>query len=91
MPAVAAIKIRIMPESIETNLDEIKVHAKKKIEAEKGILSSFEEQPIAFGLKALVITLAWPEAKDTSILEETIKSIEGVSQADIIDYRRAIG
>jgi len=91
MPAVAAIKIKVMPDSIDTNLEEIKNHAKKKIESEKGILSSFEEQPIAFGLKTLILTLAWPEAKDTSILEDHIKSIPGVSNADIIDYRRALG
>jgi len=91
MPAIAAIKIKVMPESIETDFEKIKVEAKKRIESEKGILSSFEEQPIAFGLKALIITLAWPEAKDTSILEDHIKSIEGVSNADIIDYRRALG
>jgi len=91
MVATVAVKIRIMPDSLDTNLDNIKHEGKKKVEAQKAVLHSFEEQPIAFGLKALIATIAWPEDKDTSLLEEAFKTIDGVSQTDIIDYRRAIG
>jgi elongation factor 1-beta len=91
MPATVAVKIKIMPESPDTDLSKIKHEGKQKIESEKAVLHSFEEQLIAFGLKALIATIAWPESKDTSIIEELFKSIHGVSQADIIDYRRAIG
>ena len=80
-----------MPEGVETNLEDIKKHSKSRIENERAVLHSFEEQPIAFGLKALIAIVAWPEEKDTQILEDLFKSIHGVSQADIIDYRRAIG
>lgn len=89
--AVAAIKIKIMPEGLDSDLEKIKQEGRKRVENEKAILSSYEEQPIAFGLKALIATIAWPEEKDTSILEDIFKSVEGVSQVDIIDYRRAIG
>ena len=92
--ATAALKIKIMPESPETDLDKIKEQVKQKIESEKGVLNPttpFEEEPIAFGLKALIVTFAWPEEQNTDIAENSLKNIEGVSSVDIIDYRRALG
>ncbi|MEM4270812.1 MAG: hypothetical protein QXO70_01810, partial [Candidatus Pacearchaeota archaeon] len=50
-----------------------------------------EEQDIAFGLKAIIVTIAWPEEKNTDIAENKLKEITGVSSTEIIDYRRAIG
>ena len=91
MPATAAIKIKIMPESPETNLESIKKEATAKINAEGGVLSSYVEEPIAFGLKALIATLAWPEAKSTDLVEQIFSELEGVSSVSIIDYRRALG
>ena len=35
--------------------------------------------------------LAWPEEKDTEIIEVSLASIEGVSSVKIEDYRRAFG
>jgi elongation factor 1-beta len=86
-----AIKIKIMPEGLDTNLEEIKEKVKEGIEKEKGVIVRFEEEPIAFGLKALIVTFAWPEEKDTELAEGICKSVAGVSQVDIIDYRRAVG
>jgi len=87
----AAIKIKIMPEGLDTNLDEIKAKVKEGIEKEKGVVVGLDEEPIAFGLKALIVTFAWPEEKDTDLAEGICKGVAGVSQVDIIDYRRAIG
>lgn len=89
--ATAAIKIKIMPEGLDTDLEAIKIQGKKNIEAEKGVLANYEIQPVAFGLNALIATLAWPEEKDTELVENAFKTIEGVSSVDIIDYRRALG
>jgi len=86
-----ALKIRIMPESPDTNLDSIKNLTKEKIEKENGVLNSCEEEPIAFGLKAIITTFAWPEEKDTDLIENMIQEIKGVSSMEILDYRRAIG
>jgi translation elongation factor EF-1beta len=52
---------------------------------------SFEEKPIAFGLKAVMMKMAWPEEKDTSIIEDKLTSINQVSSVNIEDYRRAFG
>ncbi|MDO8517640.1 MAG: elongation factor 1-beta [Nanoarchaeota archaeon] len=89
--ATAAIKIKIMPEGLDIDLNKIKEEATKKITAEGGVLSSYVEEPIAFGLKALIATLAWPEAKSTDLVEQIFSELPGVSSVSIIDYRRALG
>ena len=51
-----------------------------------------EQEPIAFGLKALKITFAMDENKgSTDTLEEDINGIEGVNSVEVVDVRRAIG
>ena len=88
---VVALKIKAMPESLETSLGDIKDKAVKSLMEKGAIKIDSEEQPIAFGLKALIFTIAWPEEKDTDIAENTLNSIEGISSGEKIDYRRAIG
>lgn len=89
--AIVALKIKIMPESLETDLNVIKQEAKKVLMAEDARRVIFEEQPIAFGLKALIVTIAWPEEKSTDIAENKLREIRGVSSVETIDYRRAVG
>lgn len=89
--AVAAIIVKIMPNSPDTNLEEIKKTAQSTLEKEGAKNISFEERPIAFGLKAIMMKFAWPEEKDTSIIEDGLAKIKDVSSATIEDYRRAFG
>jgi translation elongation factor aEF-1 beta len=84
------LQIKVMPEGIDTDLSEIKKIAEEELKKQKAV-PRFEEQSIAFGLKAIIITTTWPEEKDTELATDIIKKIPGVSQADITDYRRAIG
>ena len=85
------IKIKLMPSSPETNLEEIKKHAKIIIEENKGLNVSFEEKPIAFGLKAVIVSFIWPEEKELEPLEESLEKMENVVSEKIIDMRRSIG
>jgi elongation factor 1-beta len=89
--AVAAIITKIMPNSPDENLENIKTKAKASMESLGAMNISFEEQDIAFGLKAVMMKMAWPEEKATEIIEENLSKIEGVSSAQIVDYRRAFG
>ncbi len=89
--AIVAIITKIMPDSPETDLSQIKNAARSLLEKEGGQNFSFEEVPIAFGLKAIMVKFAWPEAKDTSIIEDALSKIEHVSSVKIEDYRRAFG
>jgi elongation factor 1-beta len=87
---VALIKLKIMPESLDIELDDLKVKVKEKITSVGGEVTKFEEEPIAFGLKALIAFIRLDEKKDTSVVENVMKEVEGVSSSDIIDYRRAV-
>lgn len=80
-----------MPKSPESDLKAIEVLVKKALEAEGAKNITFTEEPIAFGLKAIMAKFAWIEEKDSTIIEEMIPKIEGVSSMDIVDYRRAFG
>jgi elongation factor 1-beta len=89
--SIAAVIVKIMPDSPETDLEAIKATAKEKLEAEGAQQISFEEQPVAFGLKAIMLKAAIPEEKGTDMVEEEIAKIEHVSSVNIEDYRRAFG
>jgi len=89
--AITGLKIKVMPESLETDLDGLKEKISDSLKKAGAInISSIEEEPIAFGLKALIITIAWPESLETEIAEKAAQ-VEGISSVQIIDYRRAFG
>jgi translation elongation factor EF-1beta len=48
-------------------------------------------QPIAFGLKALIVLFGWPEEKEFEEFENSLMKIKGISSIKVIDMRRAIG
>lgn len=89
--STVAVIIKVMPDSPEANLEEIQSKTKETLEKEGGMNLSFDIEPIAFGLKAIKVKFAWPEEKDTDIIENSVASIEHVSSVTIEDYRRAFG
>jgi len=87
----AVLKLKIMPESPKTKLEDIKSKIQESLKKVGAIkIQEIKEQEIAFGLKALIVTLAWPESLGTEKAELAAK-IPGVSSVQIIDYRRAFG
>ena len=87
----AALKIKIMPSSPKADLKNIELKAKEAIESFDAQLHSVEIQSIAFGLKSLVLTIAWPEEKDLEMIENKLNEIKNVNSIEIVDFRRAIG
>lgn len=72
------ITYKVFPKDIIENFDELK----KKIEKclpEFASVYGYGEEPIAFGLKALLVQLKFPEDQ-TGILEEVEKKLEGISE-----------
>ena len=65
--SVAAIIVKIMPDAPDANLEGIKNAAKSTLENEGAKNISFEEKPLAFGLKSVHAKFAWPEEKDTEM------------------------
>jgi len=91
MVQISAVQYKIMPENLDVDLEKVKNEAEAKITELGGTPSSSEEQPIAFGLKALVLSFAFPEEKEVDEVGNAINELEGVSSAEMIDYRRALG
>jgi len=87
---IAGIKIKIMPTSPEVELEEIKEKSKALIEQKGGKNCKFEEEAIAFGLKAIIAFFEWPEEQELEELEETLKKVKNVKSIQIIDMRRLI-
>ena len=79
-----------MPEDTSINLVQIQGYVKEAVEELGGTITGFEEQEIAFGLKALIVGIRISEDVDGSKIEEALANIDGVSSLVIIDYRRAI-
>lgn len=87
------ITMKIMPESPEEDLAKIEEAAKEKIAEFAGEGETrTEEEPIAFGLKALKILFVSDESKgSTEELEKIVGKIKGVQSVEVVDVRRAIG
>ena len=88
---IALVKIKIMPASPEVDLEEIRRLAKEIIEGNKGKNTSFEEQPIAFGLKAVIAGFSIDENDELEPIENALRDLENVSSAEVSDMRRAFG
>ena len=83
------IKIKLMPTSPDVNLEEIKKNAKKVVEKGEGRNINFEEEAIAFGLKAVIVGFALDESKELEPIENKLGEVENVNSAQIMDMRRA--
>ena len=91
--AQVVVTIRIMPRDTEIDLAQLESSAKKEI-VDFCNSKEFKTQiePIAFGLKALVIYFVMDEnIGSTENLEEKIKKIDGVESVEVTDVRRAVG
>jgi elongation factor 1-beta len=72
------ISYKIFPKDISVDFNSLK----KKIEEnllEFASIYGFEEEPIAFGLNALIAHIKLPEDK-SGVLEELEKKLEGISE-----------
>ena len=83
------VTYKIFPEDIVENFDDLKT----KIQAilpEFSAIEGWGEEPVAFGLVALLVQIKFPEDK-TGIVDEfetALAKIQGVSQAQTFNIRR---
>jgi len=89
--ATVIIIVKLMPDSPSADLELIKTTAKKLLEKEGAKNISFEEKPVAFGLKSISVKLDLAEEKGTDAVEAILSKIEHISSVTIEDYRRAFG
>ncbi|BFI73182.1 elongation factor 1-beta [Nanoarchaeota archaeon] len=90
MARYVVITLKISPNDVDVNLENINEKAKEKIKEFGGQYLSHEIQPIAFGLNALLIKFLYPdqEFSEEELLEK-INSIEGVSNSEIVSVSLA--
>ena len=81
MGSVAVI-LRVMPESPEINIEELKKALKEKLPS----IQEMKEEPIGFGLKALKILAVVNDAGgETDMVEKALNEVAGVERAEIIE------
>ena len=81
--ARVVMTLRIMPDDVEIDLDDL-LEKIKKVIPEGTDLGATETQPVAFGLKALRMNLARDESMGgTDDIEEAISAVAGVSQVEV--------
>jgi len=73
--ATAGVQFKIMPENVDVDFNKLKSDVQSKIEGfDSGVFNGSEEQPIAFGLKALVVTFALSEDEEVERRVEAKKA-----------------
>lgn len=86
------ITLKIMPESPEIDLEALETKATEKIANFGGEVGKKEIQPVAFGLKALILFFVMDESiGSTEPLEKEVEALEGIRSVEVTDVRRAIG
>lgn len=81
MGSVAVI-MRVMPESPEVNLEQLKAALREKLPG----IQDIKEESIGFGLKAIKFAAIVNDAGgETDMLENAISSIPGVERAEIVE------
>lgn len=87
--AKIVVALKIFPKDAGGNLDELKRQITQAL-PEDAEVHRFDEDPIAFGLVALIAQIAMPEEK-TGILdrvENAIRAIPEVSELEVTMVRR---
>jgi elongation factor 1-beta len=81
MGSVAVI-VRVMPESPEVNLEELKSALKARLPG----IQDMVEEPIGFGLKAIKLAAVVNDAGgETDAIEGMLNKVPGVERAEIVE------
>jgi len=82
--------IRVFPSTTEEDLNLLVESIDAKLPSEAR-LYTYRREPIAFGIEALILEVIVPEETMGEVLdrvEEAIRSVEGVSEVEVILTRR---
>ncbi|MBW3004499.1 elongation factor 1-beta [Candidatus Woesearchaeota archaeon] len=91
--AVVIVTLKVMPEDPEINLEELRDKAEKIIADFGGrVTGDPEEEPVGFGLKAVILRFSVDESKGSpDPVAEKIEEMEGVRSAQVTMVSRALG
>ena len=88
MAGIAGVIYKIMPTSPDVNLEEIKSKISELLEPKGANKMVFTDEPVAFGLKAIMFMFQWPEEKELEEIQETIEEMENVQSVQMTDIRK---
>jgi len=78
-----AVTFRILPDDAEADLDPLKARVRKTL---GGALRDMKEQPVAFGLKAIVaIAIVGDAEGGADQLEQSLAALPGVGSVETVD------
>jgi elongation factor 1-beta len=90
--AQVVVTMKSRPDSPDIKLSDLEEKTKDKITQVGGEVGKVEEEPIAFGLKALKLIFVMDESLgSTETLEQDIRKVHGIQSVEVTDVRRAIG
>ncbi len=87
--AKVMVSMKIYPTDIVSDMSQLQDRIRKTLEGSATVYK-FEEEPVAFGLVALIAHILMPEDVDGRMdeVEERLKSMEGVSEVQVLVSRR---
>ena len=89
MLAQVLVTIKIFPSDAPADMGVLKDRVRKGLEG-KATIYKFEEEPVAFGLVALVAHVLVPEEEQGRMdeVEDILKAVKGVSEVQVMVSRR---
>ncbi len=83
------VSLKIFPSDIVADMNGLKEQVTKSLEG-KATIFKFDDEPVAFGLVALVAHILMPEEASGVMdeVERRLKSINGISQVEVLVSRR---
>lgn len=83
-------KFRVFPESVEVDLEKLRNRIEESLPEGSRVERSGEE-PIAFGLKALIVDVSMPEDVEGMMdrVENALRRVEGVGEVQVLAVTRA--
>ncbi len=88
MTGINGVKYKLMPVSPEVDLGAIEEAAKKIVEEFGGNNKEYTIEPVAFGLKAVIVFFFYSDDKDIDSMEDKLAHIPNVASAQLIDMRK---
>jgi len=87
--AKVLVSMKIFPISTDIDLNQLKQKIEKTLPADSSVYK-FAQEPVAFGLNALIAHILLPEEKSGGLeeIENSIQKIDGVSQIQMVMVRR---
>jgi len=84
------VTYKVFPEDIVANFDSLKKKIEEKLPKDAS-LSGYGEEPVAFGLVALLVQVRFPEDQTGLVdeFESALGAIPGVSQVQTLMVRRS--